>query len=92
MEDALLRLKGWSDSWGDAMKAASIAWRTEMPSGASKLDIENYAATSGSDSSFFGRSLDELGKRMRIPFRLLLSADEFHQNNFSTRRVLYVYK
>lgn len=77
MEDALLRLKGWSDSWGDAMKAASIAWRTEMPSGASKLDIENYAATSGSDSSFFGRSLDELGKRMRIPFRLLLSADEF---------------
>jgi hypothetical protein len=77
MEDALLRLKGWSDSWGDAMKAASIAWRTEMPSGASKLDIENYAATSGSDSSFFGKSLDELGKRMRIPFRLLLSADEF---------------
>jgi hypothetical protein len=77
MEDALLRLKGWSDAWGDAMKAASIAWRTEMPSGASKLDIENYAATSGSDSSFFGRSLDELGKRMRIPFRLLLSADEF---------------
>ena len=77
MEDALLRLKGWSDAWGDAMKAASIAWRTEMPSGASKLDIENYAATSGSDSSFFGRSLDELGKRMRIPVRLLLSADEF---------------
>tara|TARA_R110001599_G_scaffold307687_1_gene514439 strand:- start:860 stop:4144 length:3285 start_codon:yes stop_codon:yes gene_type:complete len=77
MEDALLRLKGWSDSWGDAMKAASIAWRTEMPSGASKLDIENYAATSGSDSSFFGRSLDELGKRMRISFRLLLTADEF---------------
>jgi hypothetical protein len=77
MEDALLRLKGWSDAWGDAMKAASIAWRTEMPSGASKLDIENYAATSGSDSSFFGKSLDELGKRMRIPFRLLLSADEF---------------
>ncbi len=77
MEDALLRLKGWSDAWGDAMKAASIAWRTEMPSGASKLDIENYAATSGADSSFFGRSLDELGKRMRIPFRLLLSADEF---------------
>jgi hypothetical protein len=77
MEDALLRLKGWSDAWGDAMKAASIAWRTEMPSGASKLDIESYAATSGSDSSFFSRSLDELGKRMRIPFRLLLSADEF---------------
>tara|TARA_R110000744_G_scaffold74837_3_gene149221 strand:+ start:1284 stop:4574 length:3291 start_codon:yes stop_codon:yes gene_type:complete len=77
VEDALLRLKGWSDSFGDAMKAASIAWRTEMPSGASKLDVEQYAAVSGENNSFFGKSLDELGKRMRIPFRLLLSADEF---------------
>jgi hypothetical protein len=77
MEDALLRLKGWSDAFGDAMKAASIAWRTEMPSGASKLDVEQYAATSGQSNSFFAKSLDELGKRIRIPFRLLLSADEF---------------
>jgi hypothetical protein len=81
MEDALLRLKGWSDAWGDAMKAASIAWRTEMPSGASKLDVEQYAASSSVDTklegSMLGRSLDEVAKRMRIPFRLLLSADEF---------------
>lgn len=77
MEDALLRVKGWSDAYRDALKAASIAWRTETPSGASKLDVEQYAATSGTDSSFFGKSLDQLGKRMRIPFRLLLSADEF---------------
>ena len=81
MEDALLRLKGWSDSFGDAMKAASIAWRTEMPSGASKLDVEQYAASSSVDTklegSMLGRSLDEVAKRMRIPFRLLLSADEF---------------
>ncbi len=63
------------------MKAASIAWRTEMPSGASKLDVEQYAASSSVDTklegSMLGRSLDEVAKRMRIPFRLLLSADEF---------------
>ena len=77
MEDALLRVKGWNDAFGDAMKAASIAWRTEAPAGASKLDVEQYAAVTGQSESFFGKSLDELGKRMRIPFRLLLSADEF---------------
>ena len=77
MEDALLRIKGWSDAFGDAMKAASIAWRTEAPAGASKLDVDQYAAVAGQSESFFGKSLDELGKRMRIPFRLLLSADEF---------------
>lgn len=77
MEDALLRVKGWSDAFGDAMKAASIAWRTETPAGASKLDVDQYAAVAGQSDSFFNKSLDELGKRMRIPFRLLLSADEF---------------
>jgi hypothetical protein len=77
VEDAFLRVKGWSDAFGDALKAASIAWRTEMPAGASKLDVEQYAATVGESNSFFSKSLDELGKRMRIPFRLLLAADEF---------------
>ena len=77
MEDVLFRLKGWSDSFSDAMKAGSLAWRTEMPSGASKLDVEQYAATSASSNSMFQKSLDQIGKRMRIPFRLLLSADEF---------------
>ena len=77
IEDFLLRMKGWKDSFGDAMKAASIAWRTEAPAGASKLDVDQYAAVTGQSESFFGKSLDELGKRMRIPFRLLLSADEF---------------
>jgi len=41
------------------------------------LDVDQYAAVAGQSESFFGKSLDELGKRMRIPFRLLLSADEF---------------
>lgn len=77
IEDALLRVKGWSDAFGDALRAASIAWRTEAPAGASKLDVDQYAATVGQSESFFSKSLDELGKRMRIPFRLLLTADEF---------------
>ena len=77
VEDALLRVKGWRDAFGDALKAASIAWRTEAPAGASKLDVDQYAAVAGQSEGFFGKSLDELGKRMRIPFRLLLSADEF---------------
>jgi hypothetical protein len=29
------------------MKAASIAWRTEAPAGASKLDVDQYAAITG---------------------------------------------
>tara|TARA_R110002167_G_scaffold337247_1_gene544713 strand:+ start:7182 stop:10490 length:3309 start_codon:yes stop_codon:yes gene_type:complete len=77
MEDALLRVKGWSDAYRDALKAGSIAWRTEMPAGATKLDIERYSPSVSQGDSFFGRSIDELGKRMRIPFRLLLAADEF---------------
>jgi hypothetical protein len=77
MEDALLRVKGWSDAFGDAMKAASIAWRTEAPAGGSKLDVDQYAPGTRQTETFFGKSLEELGKRMRIPFRLLLSADEF---------------
>ena len=77
IEDALLRVKGWSDAYRDALKAGSIAWRTEMPAGATKLDIERYSPSVSSGDSFFGRSIDEVGKRMRIPFRLLLAADEF---------------
>ena len=77
MEDALLRLKGWSDSFSDAIKAASIAWRTESPAGKSKLDIEQYGSTATKSDNVFTRALDDLTKRMRIPFRMLLSVDEF---------------
>ncbi len=77
MEDALLRVKGWADAYKDALKAASIAWRTELPSGASKLDVDQYASMVGTSESWFQQSIDQLGKRVRIPFRLLLAADEF---------------
>jgi len=77
IEDAMLRVKGWSDAWGDAMKAASIAWRTEQPAGASKLDIDQYQPSFKNSDTMFGKSLDTLSKGMRIPFRLLLAGDEF---------------
>ena len=77
MQDALLRMKGWSDSFKDAMRAASIAFRTELPSGASKLDVETYGAISSQADNFFGHSINTLGRSVRIPFRLLLGADEF---------------
>ena len=89
IEDAMLRVKGWSDAWGDAMKAASIAWRTELPAGSSKLDIDQYQPGFKDADSMLGKSLDQLGKRVRIPFRLLLAADEFTKT-ISQRGELYV--
>lgn len=77
MQDALLRMKGWSDSFKDALKAASIAWKTELPASASKLDVETYGAISSQADNFFGHSINTLGRAVRIPFRLLLTADEF---------------
>ena len=88
IEDFMLRVKGWSDAWGDAMKAASIAWRTELPAGSSKLDIDQYQPGFKDADSMLGKSLDQLGKRVRIPFRLLLAADEFTKT-ISQRGELY---
>jgi hypothetical protein len=43
MQDAFLRMKGWADSFKDAMQAASVAYRTETPSSmATKLDVETF--------------------------------------------------
>jgi len=76
--DALLRVKGWMDSYKDAWTAAGEAFRTELPGQKpSKLDLEQYAAISADPNSVHGRAINELGKRLRIPFRLLLGADEF---------------
>ncbi len=92
--DALFRFKGFMDSYKDALRAASIAWKTEAPAaGKSKLDMsgDEYAGTSADQNSKTNpliRGLSDLGKRMRIPFRLLLSADEFFKT-MSQRGELY---
>lgn len=91
VEDALLRFKGWMDSYKDALRAASIAYKTEVPAGGvSKLDVDNYTAVQGDprSQSVFSRSITDLGKRMRIPFRLLLAGDEFFKT-ISQRGELY---
>jgi len=91
VEDAMLRFKGWMDSYKDAMRASSIAYKTEVPAGgASKLDVDNYTAVQGNprSQSVFSRAITDLGKRMRIPFRLLLAGDEFFKT-ISQRGELY---
>ena len=78
------------DSYRDALKAGSIAWRTEVPaSEASKLDVEQYTSIAGESDSTLAKATTELGKRIRIPFRLLLTSDEFFKT-ISQRGELYV--
>lgn len=90
VDDAVLRFKGWMDSYKDAMKAASIAWRSEVPaSEASKLDIENYTSIAGESDAWTSKAISEFGKRVRIPFRLLLASDEYFKT-ISQRGELYV--
>lgn len=91
MQDAFLRVKGWSDSFKDAMRAASVAFRTESPSSmATKLDVETFEpGISSNRGDIFGRAINEFGYRARIPFRLLLAGDEFFKT-ISQRGELYV--
>ena len=91
MQDAFLRMKGWTDSYKDAMKAASVAYRTEAPSSlATKLDVEAFEPGIRSTSpGIFGQAINEFGKRARIPFRMLLAGDEFFKT-ISMRGELYV--
>ena len=91
VEDVMLRFKGWMDSYRDALRAASIAYKTEVPAGgASKLDVDNYTAIQGNprSQSVLSRAITDLGKRGRIPFRLLLAGDEFFKT-ISQRGELY---
>ena len=87
--DALLRFKGWMDSYKDALRAGALAFRTEMPAGASKLDIEQYRSIAGDNDTNLSRAISEFGKRARIPFNLLLAGDEFFKT-ISQRGELYV--
>lgn len=92
VSDAMIRLKGWVDSVGDAFRIASQAYRTEIPTEMmNKIDYNVGAIRwPGEDrSSIFARAVDELGKRARIPFRLLLAGDEFFKT-VSQRGELYV--
>ncbi len=77
------------DSFKDALRVGAYAFKTEMPAGASKLDVEQYSAITGQSDSYLGKAFDEFGKRARIPFRTLLAGDEFFKT-MSQRGELYV--
>ena len=89
MDDFLVRFKGYMDSFKDALRVGAYAFKTEMPAGASKLDVEQYSAIAGQSDSYLGKAFDEFGKRARIPFRTLLAGDEFFKT-MSQRGELYV--
>lgn len=89
VNDAALRFKGYMDSFRDALRVGAYAFKTELPAGASKLDVEVYQATTGQSDSYLGKALDVYGKGVRLPFRTLLFADEFFKT-MSQRGELYV--
>jgi len=77
IDDFLMRLKGYSDAFVDALRVANVAFKSNKPAGASKLDLERYNAVTGTSDSYFGKSIDYLGMVSGVPFRLLLGGDEF---------------
>ena len=92
MADAMIRLKGWVDSVGDAFRISSIAFRTEIPTEAmNKLDynVGSMRWTGDNTGTFYAKSIDTFGKAARLPFRLLLAGDEFFKT-VSQRGELYV--
>ena len=87
--DALIRVKGWIDSVGDAFRIASAAYKSEIPTDQlTKLDY-SPGAIRWDGESMYSRGINEFGKRARIPFRLLLAGDEFFKT-ISQRGELYV--
>ena len=91
MQDAFLRVKGWSDSFKDALRAGAVAFRTEQPSSlATKIDVEAYQpGIYLNRGDVFGNSINNFGKMARIPFRFLMASDEFFKT-ISMRGELYV--
>lgn len=92
ISDAMFRMKGWVDSLGDAFRIASMAGRSEIPTNQiNKLDYNTGAIrwTGEDKSTVYAKSIDTFGKVARLPFRLLLSGDEFFKT-VSQRGELYV--
>lgn len=87
--DAMIRMKGWIDSVGDAFRIASAAYKTEVPTDQlNKLDY-NVGAIRWDGESMYAKGINTFGKIARIPFRMLLSGDEFFKT-VSQRGELYV--
>lgn len=89
LDDFIVRFKGYTDSLGDAFRVGKKSFQTEMPAGASKLDVERYSAIAAQSDSYLGKVFDEFGRRARLPFTALLAGDEFFKT-MSQRGELYV--
>ena len=93
LNDFLIRMMAWGDSFKDGLKIGGIAAKTEVPSSqVNRADLEDYTTiTSGQDGQYtlMGSGIDFLGKTARIPFRGMLFADEFFKT-ISQRGELYV--
>lgn len=90
IEDTALRVKGWLDSFGDALKVASIAFKSEKPSIKARAEIEDYSTGFRlADETPLSGPINFIFKGVRLPFRALLFGDEFFKT-ISQRGELYV--
>lgn len=76
------RLYGWTKSLKDMWIVAGKTLRTELPAtGIGKIESTQYRAidreTLRISNNFFGTAIDYLGKTIRLPGRLLQTADDF---------------
>ena len=66
------------DSFGDAFKVASIAFKSEKPSIKARAEIEDYSTGFRlADETPFSGPINFIFKGVRLPFRALLFGDEF---------------
>ena len=90
MQDSMFRLKGWLDSFGDALRVAKVSFVKEAPANTAKAELENYGGAMRSESdTMFGKSINIVGQGSRIFLRTLTTADEFFKT-ISQRGELYV--
>ena len=76
--DVLFRLKGYIDSFGDALRVAKVAFVREQAAVGAKQDIENYGGALRSNSkTVFGTAINTVGQASRLFLRTLTTADDF---------------
>jgi hypothetical protein len=78
--DAVYRATAWMGSIDDALRAAMVAFKTNMPARASKLDLDLSLSQTSAKTGIIGQSADFVSKAFSIPFRFLLAGDEFFKS------------
>lgn len=83
IQESLIGPVAWIHSFREGLDAARLAWKTENPADlTSKLDVRNRRAISAENFELdpenpFGKSVEALGRFVRIPGRFLVAEDEF---------------